>query len=125
MAKLTKFPVIAPDETEYRVKITEHDKELKLTTSAYVKVRLYVTRNGRKLFRYKLLDVFTYEDGAGVYNSANPDYIKIVRRAISDHEQLLEARDVWKKIGDECKRNRSNAITEFEKWDGIIRKGDG
>lgn len=123
MAKLTKFPVIAPDGTEYRVKITVHDEGL--NTSAYVKVRLYATRNGWKLFRYKLLDVLTYEDGKGVYNSANPDYIKIVRRAISDHEQLLEARDVWKKIDDECKRNRSNAITEFEKWDGIIRKGDG
>lgn len=120
--KLTKFPVTSSDGTEYRVTITEFEADHH--TGAYVRVRLYTERKGRRFFRFKASAPYDYYEGEGVYFPVRPDYVALAKQAVSDYEEYI----VWlakhraEKAAErtEQARHKSAAVTAFTKWDGVI-----
>lgn len=115
MAKLSKFPVIAPDGTEYRVTIRERDDGF--WVSYYADVRLYVKR---KHFGYRCVYTKDYYDADGVYYVDVPNYVRIASEIIRDYGGFL-ARCKRERLHEErTARQRSEARKSFTEWDGRI-----
>jgi hypothetical protein len=112
---LTKFPVTAPDGTEYRVRIKE--REGLCETSAVVS--LYVKR---KRFGFRKVSHEWYESGSkdNVYNKNNPDFIAIVNRAIHDYYADIEWSAQYQRKQAEKELRRAQALEQFAAWDGKV-----
>lgn len=115
MAKLTKFPVTAPDGTEYRVTIRERDDGM--WVSNYADVRLYVKR---KRFGYRCIYVKTYRDGGGVYYVSTPNYIRMASEVVKDYREFLVRRERERIVSERMAQERASELRRFAEWDGRI-----
>lgn len=106
--KLSKFPVTAPDGTEYRVTIKELSNEF---GSEGVRLKVYTKR---KLFGYrKVYQCLIRDSFFTAYNSSNPDFVNLAKIAVKWHLHDEEAR--VKEIASKLK-----AVQRFKEWDGKI-----
>ncbi|RCX22887.1 hypothetical protein DFP94_101476 [Fontibacillus phaseoli] len=113
--KLTKFPVTAPDGTEYRVKIRECEDGM--WVSNYAIARLYAKRK-----RWGFRKVFgrEYLDGGGAYSHGDPDYITIASRVVGDYYAALRADAEYRRMISRDEVRRQSAAERFAQWDGRI-----
>lgn len=116
--KLTKFPVIAEDGTEYRVTIKNDDDYIGYIGTPTVVCRLYIPR---KRFGYRLLYCTRYYAESGsVYNADDPDYVAITRQVYSDWLDDID-RNLDREFEDMAQAQRkSAAIDAFQAWDGRL-----
>lgn len=112
--KLTKFPVIAEDGTEYRVKISEWPGDW---GPDYVNCRLYVPR---KWIGYRRVFGVYYEDGRGVYEEDNPDYVAIARQVYADWLIAVDGKIADDHEARAVAQRKSAAINAFQAWDGRL-----
>lgn len=113
--KLTKFPVIAADGTEYRVTIDEWPGDL---TPDYVRCRLYVPR---KWFGYRRVFGTCYVDTrGGIYEKGSPDFIAIARRVYTDWLAEIDAEVAVDREAKAQAKRKSAAIDAFQAWDGRL-----
>ncbi|WP_340028928.1 hypothetical protein MHB71_04755 [Paenibacillus sp. FSL H7-0940] len=112
--KLTKFPVIAEDGTEYRVKINEWPGDW---APDYVVCRLYVPR---KWFGYRRVFGLHYSTGDGVYDAINPDFIAIARRVYADWLSAIDVKLANNRAAVAQAQRKSAAIDAFQSWDGRL-----
>lgn len=101
--KLTKFPVITEDGTEYRVTIKERKDH---GGFPFVRVKFYIQRKHlgfKKIASYDMRDGWTY-----LRNS--PNYIAIARQVFAEFQrnELAPA------------KRKSAAIDAFQAWDGRL-----
>jgi len=112
--KLTKFPVIAEDGTEYRVSISEKHDEW---DGRHAICRLYVRR---KRFGFRKLATYIYRHSRGTYNAYNPDFIELARVFYEDYrDNTLEKRLAELERRSQAQR-KSAAIDAFQAWDGRL-----
>jgi len=105
---IRKFPVTAPDGTEYRVKI----EEMSGFITDYIEVSLYLPR---KRFGYRLVFRDDYNQRAGA-----SDYIALATEVVRDyyaHTEWLAERD--HKHAESTLRKQA-ALDRFAEWDGKI-----
>lgn len=102
--KLTKFPVIAADGTEYRVSIKERVDE---DGDPWAVAVLYARSRWR---RFTAVARGEYLDGHSVYDSEYPDYIRIARRIVAYYHDTKLPRI----------KRKSAAIDAFQAWDGRL-----
>lgn len=114
MVKTSKFPVIAPDGTEYRVKIKECDE---LFIGKHVETTLYIPR---KWIGYKKVYDRVYFGGIEVYDPSNLDLIHIATALVRDYYDHLSFKKKWKAKESEEEMKRKAAVIAFENWDGKI-----
>ena len=114
-AKLTKFPVTAPDGTEFRVSF----KQQTYSVGKALVVRLCLPR---KRFGFRCVYQHTLFDSE--YDRDNVDYIKLAARAVGDHYGRLEENAKRQRKQAEAKQRRANAVKAFEAWDGKITEVD-
>ncbi|MCM3205679.1 hypothetical protein [Paenibacillus illinoisensis] len=101
--KLTKFPVIAADGTEYRVTLKEMSDS---DGDRIIRVKFYLPR---KRFGFK--KVASYDMVAGwTYDPSSPDYIAIARQVFKDFSRSELA----------VAQRKSTAIDAFQAWDGRL-----
>lgn len=122
LGKLTKFPVTAPDGTEFLVKITEHGGK-GAYDSDYAKVRLYLPREkaGRFTWR-KFRRVYTaaHHEIVGHYCHSNPDYVRLARATLLWYfEDIALCPKTRRKLTGQ-ERNRLEARKKLTEWDGRI-----
>lgn len=101
--KLTKFPVIAEDGTEYRVTLKEmRDRD----GDQIIRVKIYLPR---KRFGFKKVDSYDMLE-RGRYDRRNPDYVAIARYVFEEfsRSELSVA------------QRKSAAIDAFQAWDGRL-----
>lgn len=113
--KLSKFPVTAPDGTEYRVTIREHDDGMWVAN--YASVRLYTKR---KRWGFRRVFGRDYPDDGGVYSHSDPDYIAIASRLVSDYYAALRADAEYQRMVNREDARRRGAAERFNAWDGRI-----
>lgn len=113
--KLTKFPVTAPDGTEYRVTIRERDDGM--WVNYFADVRVYVKR---KHLGYRLVYRTTFNDGDGVYYESMPNFIRIAAEAVKTYYDYLEACENRRKRLEKQAQGRASALRRFAEWDGRI-----
>lgn len=110
-AKLTKFPVTAPDGTEFRVSF----KEGECLVGKVLGIRLHLPRKRfgfREVYRHTLFDT--------EYDRDNIDYIKLSSWAVADYYEALAEQDARRRARAEAKLRRAGAVQAFEAWDGKI-----
>lgn len=113
--KLTKFPVTAPDGTEYRVTIRECDEDVGF--GRYVNVRIYVKR---KRIGYRRVYRTDFFHGDGVYYVNAPNFIHIAAEAVRKYYDDLEERiNLRERIGKQ-EQTRASELRKFAEWDGRI-----
>jgi hypothetical protein len=111
---LAKFPVTAEDGTELLVTIDEWSGGW---IRSYAECRLYVPR---KWFGYRRIFGTTYDDGRGVYEEGNPDFVAIARQAYEDYRAELHDYRVAALEGRAQAKRKSAAIDAFNSWDGRL-----
>jgi len=101
--KLTKFPVIAEDGTEYRVTL----KEMRDWDGAQIiRVKFYLSR---KRFGFKKIASYDMSDG-WTYLRNSPNYIAIARQVFAEFQRNELA----------VTQRKSTAIDAFQAWDGRL-----
>jgi hypothetical protein len=113
-ATITKFPVTAPDGTEYRVKIEESEN---FFGDLYVRTTLYYPR---RWFGYRELYSVSYRNGGAVYNAGNPDYVAISHEAVADYYARIESDAINLRKHAESILRKQAALDRFAEWDGKI-----
>ncbi|WP_342480465.1 hypothetical protein NST07_25970 [Paenibacillus sp. FSL L8-0340] len=108
--ELRKFPVTAPDGTEYRVKIEEEPANV--FESASAKVTVYTKR---KQIGFRKLGGTRYFDGHSAYTSERPDYVTLASITI---ERLVERLA----IKAEAAARKQAAVERFDAWDGRVAR---
>lgn len=108
-----KFPVTAPDGTEYRVVIKESD----LLCGWYAFVSIYVPR---KRFGFRKVGRVWAENGDGLYDASNPDYIALATKAINVYCASLERSAERTRKRAESILRKQAALDRFAEWDGRI-----
>ncbi|OMD16263.1 hypothetical protein BJP50_18675 [Paenibacillus odorifer] len=103
---ITKFPVTAPDGTEYRVTVCEGYTPL-FGRDAAVTLEIPVKR---RKFKHVYSKTFR---GIVDYDTSDPDYIELASRTLVEH---LES--VRKKA--EAVASRQAAVERFNAWDGRV-----
>ncbi|MFD1270627.1 hypothetical protein ACFQ3Y_24765 [Paenibacillus motobuensis] len=111
---LSKFPVTAPDGTEYRVKIEE---TLDVYGTAYVNVRLYVRR---KWFGFRNVFQVDYIDRKSVYYRGRPNFKRIVAEALASYERSQQRRERELRQVESIEQERRDEIKRFAEWNGRI-----
>lgn len=106
-----KFPVTAPDGTEYRVKITEDNNFIE---GQVVDVTIYTPR---KRFGYRRLYCARY---CGFDFVTNPDFVQLFRRVLADYAAKLERDAVERRKQAEFILRKQAALDRFAEWDGKI-----
>lgn len=98
--KLSKFPVTAPDGTEYRVKFHEEWDDLwgrTMVVTLYVRNKIHLFRRvGGRRFIARELD----------YDRKSPDYVGMASTAVREYAEASEMKKA--------------AAERFTKWDGRI-----
>lgn len=113
--KLTKFPVIAEDGTEYLVTIDEEPGDW---TPDYVRCRLYIPR---KWFGYRRVFGTCYVDTrGGIYEKGNLDYIAIARQVYADWLAEIDVKIAVNREAKAQAQRKSAAIDAFQAWDGRL-----
>ena len=112
-SKLTKFPVTAPDGTEFRVSF----KERSYCIGKSMVVRLYLPR---KRFGFS----WVYNNELFDYDRDNIDYIALAVQAVEDYYDGLAENAERRRKQAEAKQRRANAVKAFEAWDGKIAEVD-
>lgn len=108
---IAKFPVIAPDGTQFRVKIVENDDGY---FGPYVKVILY---RKRKRFGFRKIWRRERSERYRTYDASNPDYVALACGVISEYyETLAEAQ----RAREQRREQRAAAMDAFNAWDGHI-----
>lgn len=105
---IRKFPVTAPDGTEYRVKIDE----INGLTTDYTEVSLYLPR---KRFGYRLVYRREYKQPVGT-----SDYIALATELIRDYYENIEWSAEHKRKRAESILRKQAAVDRFAEWDGNI-----
>ncbi|MEI2280756.1 hypothetical protein [Paenibacillus polysaccharolyticus] len=113
--KLTKFPVIAENGTEFRVTLKEDEDYV---GGPALIGRIYIPR---KRFGYRKLYETVYRPGRDeIYRFGNPDYIAIARQVYSDWIDDIDRR-LAVELGEMAQAQRkSAAIDAFQAWDGHL-----
>lgn len=113
--KLTKFPVIAEDGTEYRVTLKEDEEYL---GGPAVISRLYIPR---KRFGYRKLYETVYRPVRDeVYRVDNPDYVAIARQVYADWLDYIDRKLAREFEDTTVAQRKSAAIDAFQAWDGRL-----
>lgn len=112
---LRKFPVTAPDGTEYRVSIEEYLGGFCAQSCASVK--LYVRR---KRFGFRKVYGRAYDDGGGVYDRHYPDYITLAAQAVRDYYEDMRIHAEYLRVVNTRGIGKQAAIDQFNAWDGHI-----
>ncbi|MGF7045758.1 hypothetical protein J2T13_000218 [Paenibacillus sp. DS2015] len=113
---IRKFPVTAPDGTEYRVKI----EECVGLCDLYADVTLYIPR---KRFGFKRVFSESYYHGSSkrvVYDAANPDFIAIATEAVRGYYANIEWSANYNRKRAESILRKQAALDRFAEWDGKI-----
>lgn len=113
--ELRKFPVTAPDGTEYRVEIAEFGAGFCVVPHACV--FLYVKR---KWFGFRRVFFEHYDDDGGVYNRDDPDYAALTAAAVRDYCACKRALADRKREQAEAAARKQAAVDRFNAWDGRI-----
>jgi len=109
-----KFPVTAPDGTEYRVKI---DEMYNIYLGKYTEVALYLPR---KRFGFRRVFSEDYSNGEGIYDASNPDFIKMAEEVFRGYYAHIEwLAELDRKHAESILRKQS-ALDRFAEWDGKI-----
>lgn len=119
---ISKFPVTAPDGTEFLVKITEHCGK-GAYDSDYAKVRLYLPRKnvGRFMWR-KFRRVYTalHREFVSYYYRGNPDYVRLAQATLLWYfKDIALCPKTRRKLSGQ-ERNRLAARKKLTEWDGRI-----
>lgn len=110
--KLSKFPVTAPDGTEFRVTVVER----KNGGDDVVELRVYTRR---RLFGYRKVSQSRIRSSFfTTYDSSNPNFIQLAKSAVLWHLAKEE-----KRTSEETRRQR--AVEAFAAWDGKIAEEVG
>lgn len=112
---ISKFPVTAPDGTEFRVTIREHDDGMWVAN--YASVRLY---KKRKRWGFRRVFSRNYSDDHGVYSHNAPDYIGIASHVVGDYYAALRADAEYQRMISRDELRRQKASDRFSAWDGRI-----
>lgn len=114
-AKITKFPVTAPDGTEFRVDIRERKSRFEPWR---VEVALIDPSKsfGSKTVWWRAI----YSEMGGIYDRKHPDYVRIAKHAVAEYYAGIEAdkKNLIAKLGEAM--YRANALMVYEAWDGKI-----
>ncbi len=102
-----KFPVIAPDGTEYRIEVNAGDEPL---FGNYVNVILFVPFRRNK---FKSVYAKVFRGISGTYDRSNPDYIALATATV------LEFYERERKKAEEHAVMQA-ALDRFAEWDGRI-----
>lgn len=113
---LRKFPVIAPDGTEYLVSIEEYSGGY--CQPPYAGVYLYVKR---KRFGFRKIYGVLYTDGKGVYKREEPDYVAVAAQAVADYYADKRRVDERECVLNAIEQRRQAAAKRLEAWDGRIK----
>lgn len=113
--KLTKFPIIAENGSEFRVTLKEDEDYV---GGPALIGRIYIPR---KRFGYRKLYETVYRPGRDeIYRSDNPDYIAIARQVYSDWLDDIDRRLELEFEGMAQAKRKSAAIDAFQAWDGRL-----
>lgn len=103
---ITKFPITAPDGTEYRVEIGEFNDML-YGRSAQVSLHVPVKRHKfERVFTKRFLSVTDYSPD-------HPDYVDLATTTITDYTEI-------KRKKTEAAARKQAAVERFNAWDGKI-----
>lgn len=112
---LRKFPVIAPDGTEYRVEILEAYDSL---FGKFADVSIYTRAKWRK---FKHLYTKTLRQMHGNYDPAEPDYVRMVSEAFAAYSEYVRGRALAEEVAKSVAARKQAAIDRFNAWDGRIK----
>jgi hypothetical protein len=101
--KLEKFPVIAPDGTEYRVTITEEYDSL---FGKYYEATVYVERINHRFFRFSRVHSRSYSFDSDDFVTMARQVVDEVVRDRAEKEALFNA--------------KASGVEAFRQWDGKI-----
>lgn len=111
---ITKFPVTAPDGTEYRVKIEEYHESL---IGACARAHLYVPR---KRWGFRQIWTLTLRAYHGDFDPDNLDYVAFAREAVADYYESIAENERFKVRKAEAAARKQAALERFNAWDGQI-----
>jgi hypothetical protein len=118
--ELRKFPVTAPDGTEYRVEIEEWRESL---IGACAQAHLYVPRKRWGFRRVWTLTLHAYH---GDFNPADSlDYVAFAREAVADYYEAIAENERSKERKAEAAARKQAEVDRFNAWDGRVEtEGD-
>jgi dsDNA-specific endonuclease/ATPase MutS2 len=108
---MIKFPVTAPDGTQFRIKF----RETHYFIGRGLEISLYVRRKlagFRLIYRHEKFDI----------DRNNLDYVALAHWAVNDYYEALEEYSESKLRKAEAKSRGQAAKAAFEQWDGKITK---
>jgi len=111
---ITKFPVVAQDGTEYRVKIEEWRDSL---IGPCVTARLYVRRKRWGFRNVYALTLYSYHQQ---YDPDDLDYVALARELIANYYDSIAAKARWNTQKAEASARKQAAVDRFNAWDGRI-----
>ncbi|MCY9737512.1 hypothetical protein M5X17_27805 [Paenibacillus alvei] len=114
---LKKFPITAPDGTQYRATIEEINPSDSFLHIQYVEASLYVKC---KWIGYRKLYTTTFSDGRGIYNASCPDFIAISKELLREYYHHLRNEQEEKQRLAQEELNKKRSVREFIWWDGKV-----
>lgn len=112
--ELRKFPVTAPDGTEYRVEIYEGRDSL---FGRYAEVSLY-TRGKWRMFKHVYSK--TLRQLHGNYDPTEPDYVRMVSEVMEAYARCQRGKALVEKMAKSIAVRKQAAVDRFNAWDGRI-----
>lgn len=114
IARLSKFPITAPDGTKFLIKFKE-DYEFIVGHSLIVTLSM-----PRKRFGYR--EVYRQTLFSGDYDRDNINYIEMTAAAVDDYYECIAETEERKRQKIAAKARRVIARDEFNAWDGQIKE---
>jgi hypothetical protein len=112
--ELCKFPVTAPDGTEYRVKIEEWRESL---IGPCLSAVLYVPR---KRWGFRRIHTLTLYSHRQEYDPNDVEYVAVAHAAVADYYRSIEVAAIWAQKESEAAARKQAAVDRFNAWDGRI-----
>lgn len=112
--ELRKFPVTAPDGTEYRVKIEEWREGF---IGACAQAHLYVPR---KRWGFRRIWTLTLRAYHGEFDPDNLDYAAFACEAVADYYESIAESERFEIRKAEAAARKQAAVERFNAWDGRI-----
>lgn len=115
--ELRKFPVTAPDGTEYRVTIREVTDEFDRPSHAVIKIYVPRKRFGfRKIYRVNIENMRGY----GPYDADRPDYVRLTEAAFYSYRRDTAIDAHTRRELSIRERQKREAAAKFNAWNGKV-----
>lgn len=111
---ITKFPVTAPDGSEYRVKIEEWRDSL---IGPCLSAVLYVPR---KRWGFRRIHTMTLYSHRQDFDPNDIKYVAVAREAVADYYGSIEVAAIWAQKKAGAVAGRQTAVKRFNAWDGKL-----